>query len=557
MKLSSLSGVALAQLAFAGPTAPRAVPLVTLDGYGTFSGISVDTTFTGVAMPSAVDAWLGMDYATQPVGECRFEPVDWPAPFEGVVAADKMPPGCPQAVTAALPAGLQSEACLRFGVWRTPGVPLSEKLPVMVFIPGGAFNRGNMRNFDGASFVANSPKPIVFVSFHHRVGALGFPNIDIFERAGLLNLGIRDTRHFLEFVQKHIGSFGGDEAKVTLGGLSAGAHGVGIQHVYGHGKPLFSQVYYMSGSSTSRGFPGVDYPLYKRQAKDFLDRIGCADIAATGDDAATISCLKAAPMEDMRAASVGVFQASEKNITWAWQPTHGGALFETTGTDALTNGSFFHVPVLTSNTHDEARLYIPGTLETNKQFVEFMNNICPGLNGEDLADLERLYPDPLTNADSPYVNSPNSTQYSRLSGAWTDYSYHCPSQSNAYYSAIAGQPVWKSLWNTPNKNPAWQGVPHSTDASYTWAEPTVQYPEMARAQHGYIASFVLAGDPNTYRYPGTPEWPRYEPAGYGLDAEPASQLEFLPGGPRLAKDDMRREACLFWRDPVRAKRLNK
>lgn len=137
MKLSTLPCVTLGLPALAGPAVPRSVPVVELEGFGKFSGISVDKTFSGVAMPSAVDAWLGMDYATQPVGERRFQPVDWPAPFEGVFAANKMPPACPQALTAVLPKELQSEACLQFSVYRTPGIPLEEKLPVIVWIPGG------------------------------------------------------------------------------------------------------------------------------------------------------------------------------------------------------------------------------------------------------------------------------------------------------------------------------------------------------------------------------------------------------------------------------------
>lgn len=196
----------------------------------------------------------------------------------------------------------------------------------------------------------------------------------------------------------------------------------GIQHIHGpDSRPLFSQVYYMSGSSTSRAFPGVDYPLYKRQYRDFLGRIGCAD---SKDNAVTMACLKSASLDDMRAASVGVFQASEPTITWAWQPAIGGALFERSGTSSFTNGTFFKVPVMTSNTRDEARLYIPGNLETNQQFLNFMRNISPGMDDKDMAELERLYPDPLTHPDSPYAASPNSTQYSRLSAAWTDYAYH-------------------------------------------------------------------------------------------------------------------------------------
>lgn len=199
---------------------------VTLDDYGTFSGIVVDKTLSGHPI-APVDAWLGMDFSNQPVGENRFRPIGWPAPFDGVRAAAEYGKACPQAITGLLPIDAQAEDCLKFNVYRTRGVPLDRKLPVFLWIHGGAFNRGNQKTFDGASFAANSPEPIVVVSFQYRVGALGFLPSALFEEEGLLNLGIRDQRHFLEFAQKHLGAFGGDASQVTIGGLSAGAHSAG------------------------------------------------------------------------------------------------------------------------------------------------------------------------------------------------------------------------------------------------------------------------------------------------------------------------------------------
>ncbi|SPO02610.1 uncharacterized protein DNG_05283 [Cephalotrichum gorgonifer] len=41
---------------------------VTLQGYGSFCGTEINSTLSGEALPAPVDAWLGIDYATQPVG---------------------------------------------------------------------------------------------------------------------------------------------------------------------------------------------------------------------------------------------------------------------------------------------------------------------------------------------------------------------------------------------------------------------------------------------------------------------------------------------------------
>ena len=201
---------------------------------------------------------------------------------------------------------------------------------------------------------------------------------------------------------------------------------------------------------------------------------------------------------------------------------------------------------------------MPGNLETNQQFLDFLHNISPALNTADLQLLQDLYPDPATHPDSPFGNSPNSTQYDRIAAAWSDYAYICPGEETAYRASTADVPVWKLRFDTPNFNPPWQGIPHTADASYTWDEPGTQHVDVSHIYHAYLASFVTASDPNVHRWPGSPEWPGYRPSGYGLDSEPAEQLVVRPeGGTKVEKDDIRREACLYWRSPERAPRLNK
>ncbi|KAM0335174.1 hypothetical protein ACHAQA_000215 [Verticillium albo-atrum] len=532
---------------------------IVLQDYGTFSGKVINSTLRGTSI-TPVDAWLGIGYSNPPVGEDRFQPVRWPQPFEGVRNATEYGKVCPQAISAAIPIEIQSEDCLTFNVYRTKGVSFDQKLPVLVWIHGGAFNGGQQRVFDGAAFVANSPEPVVVVTFHYRIGALGSLPSALFEEEGLLNLGIRDQRHFLEFAQKHLGSFGGDVSEVTLGGLSAGGHSVGIHHFgnYGEtaGKALFARIVYQSGSVTSRAFPNATYPLYQTQLDEFLTAVGCKDALAKSNEAA-LKCLRLAPIDKVRESSLGVFAKYNAAVTWPFQPVSGGPLFEKRGSQSGYDETFFKVPVISTTSTNEGKAFVPGTLETEKQFIDYLSNGSPALTKEDLALLSSLYPDPATDPNSPYTGSSNSTQFERLAAAWSDYAYICPGQETSYRTHKAGVPVWKLRWNTPNRTPPWAGVPHATDASSIWAESTVEFPETAEALHGYIASFVLTGDPNVLRLPETPEWPAYEPAGYGLESEAPLQVVVNPDGVAVEKDDTRREGCLFWRDPERSTRLNK
>jgi acetylcholinesterase len=313
---------------------------------------------------------------------------------------------------------------------------------------------------------------------------------------------------------------------------------------------------YQSGSVTSRAFPNTTYPLYQTQFAEFFTEVGCDGALAESNEAA-LACLRGLPVDEIRRANQAVFSKYDAAITWPFQPVSGGPLFEKPGSQSGYDETFFKVPVITTSSTDEGKGFLPGTLETEEEFIKFTSNTSPALTEEDLALVSSLYPDPATNPDSPFANSPNSTQHNRLSAAWSDYAYICPGQETAYRTHKAGVPVWKLRWNTNNRNPAWRGISHATDATYLWAEPTVEFPEIGRLHHAYIASFVLTGDPNGLRLEGSPEWPAYEPEGYGLESKAPLQLVVNSDGAVVERDDNRRDACLFWRDPERAGRLNK
>lgn len=276
--------------------APKNALIVNLPEYGTFKGTQVVRHLRkNAALDTPVDAWMGMEFARQPVAEYRFAPPDWPAAFNGTKDANDYGPACVQNGGAG-----QSEACLTFNVFRTPGVPFKKKLPVLVFLHGGSFVVGSSRSFDGAGFVARSKEPLIVVTPQYRLSALGSLPSALFEEEGLLNLGLLDQRLLLQFLQKYISAFGGDPTRVTLSGQSAGGHSVGIHlfHGYGddEGKPLFHQAILSSGSPTARAFFEATFPLYKRQFEDFMGYVGCP----LSNNTAALECLRAADIAKIR-----------------------------------------------------------------------------------------------------------------------------------------------------------------------------------------------------------------------------------------------------------------
>lgn len=184
--------------------------------------------------PHPVDAFLGVPYALPPIGERRFKPAQKVPDSKDTIDASKYGPAAPgKALLSGGPKLEQSEDCLSANISRPTGTTASQKLPVAIYLHGGAFNRGAAAMHDTGSMVAWSAAPFVGVSFGYRVGALGFLPSSLTKNEGVLNLGLRDQVHLFQWVQDNIAQFGGDPGNVTLFGLSAGAHSVSFQHIVG------------------------------------------------------------------------------------------------------------------------------------------------------------------------------------------------------------------------------------------------------------------------------------------------------------------------------------
>ncbi len=182
-----------------------------------------------------VAAFKGIPFAAPPVGALRWRPAQPAAAWSGVRAADKFGPVCiqphqpkrvPNNRAVDLPdSPPMSEDCLYLNVW-TPARSARARLPVMVWIFGGAYTEGSGSSpHDQGDHLA--AKGVVVVTFNYRLGALGFlahPELTAespHHASG--NYALTDVLAALRWVQRNIAAFGGDPANVTLFGESAGA----------------------------------------------------------------------------------------------------------------------------------------------------------------------------------------------------------------------------------------------------------------------------------------------------------------------------------------------
>ncbi len=95
-----------------------------------------------------------------------------------------------------------------------------EKLPVMVWIPGGAFRNGGIDIRPYNTELPVYEQHVIMVSLQYRLGAFGFLRDGHGDPA---NPGLLDLIEGLRWIRKNIANFGGDPDNVTLVGQSAGA----------------------------------------------------------------------------------------------------------------------------------------------------------------------------------------------------------------------------------------------------------------------------------------------------------------------------------------------
>lgn len=280
-------------------------------------------TYTALLEPSFpnVRQFRNIPYALPPTGSRRWLP---PVPVPPSTAhhyAYHFPPSCPQYLPARLSvwntnisdfsidvagqshhagtfAQTTAEDCLSLAVWAPRNITRDEsKLPVILFLPGGSFQRGgvDVPYQVPVGWVQRSGRHIA-VSANYRVNIMGFPGSGA---RGLedKNPGLLDARAALEWVYANIGAFGGDRDKITLWGQSAGAVAADMLAYAWHEEPLARGLFLQSGSADVQQQQRIDNnPRYSNFS--FVARaLGCDFNPDDDQDGrAELECMRRVPV---------------------------------------------------------------------------------------------------------------------------------------------------------------------------------------------------------------------------------------------------------------------
>ncbi|MFD5128914.1 carboxylesterase/lipase family protein [Streptomyces olindensis] len=469
------------------------------------------------AYTTSTRSFQGIPYAAPPVGSLRWKSPAPAASWTGIRAATSPGEPCPQSVGVPAPVG--NEDCLYLNV-TTPRT-VSGKLPVMVYIPGGAFVSGAGSWYNPAPLVDRGD--VIVVTLNYRLGMFGFLGLPELTKEGGAHAsglyGIEDQQAALAWVRRNISAFGGDAHNVTVFGESAGAASACVQLVSPLAKGLFDKVLAESGC----GLKGSSLAQGEAQGTTLAKAAGC-----TSD---VVACLRGKSMEELMA-----YQGA--SVVNSWGPLWGGAALPDKVSARLAAGAFPQVPVLQGANHDEGRFFV-----------------AQGVFGTVTADnyeakIASMWPDDAPAIVAEYPVDAYASPGLALATLLGDGAFACPSlkasrlinEQTRLYSYEFNDANAPSLIPPTADFPL--GATHTSELPYLFDFGfTLDATQQASADRliDYWSNFARTGKPNG---PTVPQWPTYAPDGQ------VQSLESETARPVSADGRATDHHCAFWEQVI-------
>ncbi len=442
----------------------------------------------------AVEVFTGIPYAKPPVGQLRWRAPQDPESWSGVRTCVQFAPMSMQPRNSEIYNSLSqivgfhdyavslrdnfrdavSEDSLYLNLWRPANG--GEKLPVLVFIHGGALQTGQpwYADYSGEGLAR---KGVIVVNFGYRLGVFGFLATEELAaedpHGSTGNYGLMDQIKALEWVRDNIAAFGGDPENVTIAGESAGAACVTALCTSPEAKGLFRRAIAES-STTTAPVPQHSFrtlPAALETGRETMERFGAKSLAE----------LRALPAEKLVAAA-----DTNHHITV------DGFILPKTPYEAYRAGE-----------HNEEALLHGFNAEEGTPFILFDQGNLKNYEGK-VRGYFKDRADEILTQYAPKTDEEARSMWMQLySGVYFTHGHYCLSRQ----ALRAGEPVWEYYFAKENgRLSAW----HSGEEVYCYNNIPADsklYDEddrrLADLFSDYFVNFIRSGDPNGA---GLPVW---------------------------------------------------
>ncbi|KAL1612321.1 hypothetical protein SLS60_000547 [Paraconiothyrium brasiliense] len=389
---------------------------------------------------------------------------------------------------------------------------------------------------------ALNDKPIIGISINYRMAAFGFLYGKEVEETRNQNLGLRDQRLALKWVNKHISAFGGDPTKVTIWGESAGAYSVGdhINAYDGDTEGLFRAAIMESGGAVGAPLNGTDW--YQHMYDNLTASVGCAD----AND--TLQCMRDVPYEKI---------APYGYLGLEWFHVIDGSFIPRYGQQSLVQGKFAKIPIILGTNTDEG--FGVNGVNTDEQAIEqLIHSKRWNVNTTEAERILELYPnDPTVGAPYGWGNRTwpqYGLQYKRYTSIATDLTMFAPRRLLAESMRSYVDNVYSYRWDAPkfNNTPTTIGINHFSEIPFVFGNPEQNITPLGNSTENIAlshlvgrmwTSFAYDLDPNGHGVSGIATWPQY--------GKSVSNFVFRADKSYIEEDDDREEGVAYINSLVR------
>ncbi|XP_041925001.1 neuroligin-2a isoform X3 [Alosa sapidissima] len=533
--------LALALAQWPGPGAcqrggpdPSKYPTVTTN-YGKLRGIKKELN-NEILGP--VEQFLGVPYATAPIGDRRFQPPEAPGSWQEVRNATQFAPVCPQNIHGVLPEIMlpvwftdsldvaatyvqnQSEDCLYLNVYvPTEDGPLTKKhdesstnrpkdedirdrrkKPVMLFIHGGSYMEGTGNMFDASVLAAYGN--VIVVTMNYRLGVLGF--LSTGDQSAKGNYGLLDQIQALRWLNENIGHFGGDPERITIFGSGAGASCINLLILSHHSEGLFQRAIAQSGSAISSW--SINYQPLK-YTKILARKVGCT----YGETADLVDCLRRKNFRELVDQDI---QPARYHI--AFGPVVDGDVVPDDPEILMQQGEFLNYDILIGVNQGEGLKFVDDGGSESEEGISaaafdytisnFVDNLYGYPEGKDILreTIKFMYTD--------WADRDNGEMRRKtLLALFTDHQWVAPAVATAKLHADYQSPVYFYTFYhhcQTETRPEWADAAHGDEIPYVFGVPMVGATDLFPCNFSkndvmlsavvmtYWTNFAKTGDPN-------------------------------------------------------------